>query len=52
MEDGLERATTDLNVLSTKTKEFIKKSGGKRNFFIILGMSLVVVLLLFLIIYT
>lgn len=52
MENDLERATDDLNMLSRKTKEFIQKSGGKRNFMIILGMSFVIVILLFLIIYT
>lgn len=52
MEDDLEKATNDLDILSKKTKELIQKSGGKRNFMIILGMSFVVILLLFLIIYT
>jgi len=52
MEDDLEKAATDLNILSKKTKELIKRSGGKRNFMIILGMTCVVILLLFLIIYT
>jgi hypothetical protein len=52
MENELEKATDDLNILSKKTKELIQKSGGKRNFMIILGMSSLVILLLFLIIYT
>ena len=52
MENDLEKAATDLDILSRKTKEFIQKSGGKQNCMIIFGMSCVVVLLLFLIIYT
>ena len=52
MEYDLDKTSNDLNILSRKTKEFIKKSGGKRNCMIIVGMSLVVILLLFLIIYT
>lgn len=52
MENDLEKATDDLNILSRKTREFIKKSGGRRNCMIIVGMSAVVILLLFLIIYT
>ena len=52
MENDLEQGTEDLNILSKKTREFIRKSGGKGNFMIILFMSIVVVILLFLIIYT
>mmetsp|Transcript_24074 Transcript_24074/g.27862 ORF Transcript_24074/g.27862 Transcript_24074/m.27862 type:complete len:139 (+) Transcript_24074:267-683(+) len=52
MEDDLDNATMNLNKITKKTRELIQKSGGKRNFMIILGMSCVVVLLLFLIIYS
>jgi len=52
MEDELDKATTNLDIVTQKTKELIKKSGGKRNFLLILSMSIVVVILLLLIIYT
>jgi len=52
MEDELDQATTDLNMLTRKTREMIKQSGGKKNFLIIIGMSFVVILLLFLVIYS
>ena len=52
MENELDKATTNLNIVTRKTRDLIKKSGGKRNFLIILSMSCVVVILLFLIIYT
>ncbi len=52
MEDDLEKATGNLNIVTKKTREMIKKSGGKRNFMIIVSLSAVVVVLLFLIIYT
>jgi len=52
MENELDKATTNLEIVTLKTKELIQKSGGKRNFMIILSMAFVVVILLFLIIYT
>ena len=52
MENELDKATTNLGLVTKKTKELIQKSGGKRNFLIILAMSIVVVILLLLIIYT
>ena len=52
VEDELDKATTNLGIVTTKTRDLIKKSGGKKNFLIILVMSLVVAFLLFLIIYT
>jgi len=51
MENELDKATTNLGILTKKTKELIKKSGGKKNFLIILSMSVVVVILLLLIFY-
>ena len=51
MENELDKATTNLGILTKKTKELIKKSGGKKNFLIILSMSVVVVILLVVIIY-
>ena len=52
METDLEQATENLSMVTIKTKELIQKSGGKRNFIIILVLSLIVVVLLFLILYT
>ena len=52
MEDDLDKATNDLHYVTNKTRELIKKSGGKKNFLIIVALSLVVLILLFLVIYT
>jgi len=52
MEEDLETATENLNMVTLKTKELIQKSGGKRNFIIIVVLSLLVVFLLFLVLYT
>ena len=52
MENDLENATSNLEIVTKKTKDMIQKSGGKRNFMIILSMSLIVVILLLLIIYS
>jgi t-SNARE complex subunit (syntaxin) len=52
MEDDLETATDNLDVLTRKTKEMIKKAGGKQNFLIILVLSGVAIILLLLILYT
>ena len=32
LEDDLDTATTNLGLVTMKTKELIQKSGGKRNF--------------------
>mmetsp|Transcript_39319 Transcript_39319/g.39818 ORF Transcript_39319/g.39818 Transcript_39319/m.39818 type:complete len:139 (-) Transcript_39319:141-557(-) len=45
MENDLDRASTNLDIVTEKTKELIKKSGGKKNFLIILGLSMVVIVL-------
>jgi len=52
MDNDLDRATTDLNIVTRKTRELIKKSGGKKNCIIIFVLSLIIILLIFLIIYT
>jgi t-SNARE complex subunit (syntaxin) len=52
MENDLDNATNNLEIITRKTKDLIEKSGGKKNFLIILVMSIIVVVLLFLIIYT
>mmetsp|Transcript_63251 Transcript_63251/g.93851 ORF Transcript_63251/g.93851 Transcript_63251/m.93851 type:complete len:82 (-) Transcript_63251:164-409(-) len=51
MENDLDKATTNINYVTAKTRDLIKKSGGKKNFLIIVGLTLVVVILFFLIIY-
>lgn len=52
MEDDLETATENLNLVTRKTKELIQKSGGKRNFIIIVFLSVVMIILFFLVLYT
>jgi hypothetical protein len=52
MEDDLETATTNLSLVTLKTKELIQKSGGKRNFTLIVMLTVIVIVLLFLVIYT
>ena len=39
MEDDLDKATTTLNFVTARTKELIKRSGGKKNFIIIIGLT-------------
>lgn len=52
MEDDLETAATNLDMLTEKTKEMIKSAGGKRNFLLICGLTLVAIVLFLLIIYS
>lgn len=52
MDDELEKATSNLDYVTKRTKDLIEKSGGKKNFLFILALSGIVILLLFLIIYT
>mmetsp|Transcript_26403 Transcript_26403/g.37706 ORF Transcript_26403/g.37706 Transcript_26403/m.37706 type:complete len:139 (+) Transcript_26403:35-451(+) len=52
MEEDLETATENLNLVTRKTKELIQKSGGKRNFIIIVVLSVVMIILFFLVLYT
>lgn len=51
MEDSLDTATDNLDMITRKTKEMINKAGGKGNFMIIVTLVGVVFLLLFLILY-
>ena len=51
MENDLSDATDNLKYVTRKTKELIQKSGGKKNFCIILGLIGVIVILFFLIVY-
>jgi hypothetical protein len=52
MEDDLETATTNLSLVTLKTKELIQKSGGKRNFILIVMLTVIVIVLLILVMYT
>jgi len=52
MENDIEKATTSLGLITSKTKELIKKSGGKKYFLIIVSLTLVVIVLIMLILYT
>jgi t-SNARE complex subunit (syntaxin) len=52
MDVDLEEAGENMDYVTKKTQEFIQKSGGTKNFLIILCMIGVVVLLILLILYT
>ena len=52
MDTDLDQAGENLDYVTRKTKEFIEKSGGTKNYIIIAGLSGVVILLFFLILYT
>lgn len=52
MEDDLDTATQNLGLVTRKTKELIQKSGGKRNFIIIVMLTIVMIVLFFLVLYT
>jgi hypothetical protein len=52
MDADLEEAAINMDFVTKKTKEFIDQSGGTRNFTIILCLSVVVVVLVFLLLYT
>ena len=51
MDEDLETATANLSLVTLKTKELIQKSGGKRNFILIVMLTVIVIVLLFLVIY-
>jgi len=52
MDQDLEEAGENLDLVTRKTKELIEKSGGKGNCMLILCLSITAVVLLLLIIYT
>ncbi|GMH89582.1 hypothetical protein TL16_g11500, partial [Triparma laevis f. inornata] len=52
MGEDLDQADINLEIVTRKTKELIKKSGGCKYFSIIVVLSLVVAILFFLIVYT
>ncbi len=51
MEDDLESATDNLSLVTLKTRELIQKSGGKRNFILIVVLTIVMIILIFLVVY-
>ena len=51
MDQDLEAAEDDLTYVTKKTKALIQKSGGKKNFCMILTLIGIILVLLFLIIY-
>jgi t-SNARE complex subunit (syntaxin) len=52
MEDDLDGATDRLDMVTKKTKEMIQKAGGMQNFILIAVLVAVVVVLVFLILYS
>lgn len=52
MEEDLDLASENLDFVTKKTKELIEKSGGQKTFCLIIGLILVVIILIFLILYT
>jgi SNARE domain len=50
MDDDLDEANQNLDLVTRKTKEFIEASGGTRNFLVILVLVCVVILLLWMVI--
>jgi SYP6 family syntaxin len=52
METDLDTAAEDLDLVTRKTKEFIKLSGGTKNCVVIMSLTAVALILFFLILYT
>lgn len=52
METDLDEAAEDLDIVTKKTKEFIKQAGGMKNCVVIVTLSVIALVLFFLIIYT
>jgi hypothetical protein len=52
METDLDTAGEELDIVTSKTKELIAKAGGTGNFCIIAVLSIIVLVLLFLVLYS
>ena len=52
LDDDLDEANRDLDLVTRKTKEFIDAAGGTRNFAVILALVGIAILLFLLILYT
>jgi t-SNARE complex subunit (syntaxin) len=51
IDDDLDEAYENLDIVTRKTQEFIQASGGTKNFLIIMALILVIVVLVLLIVY-
>jgi t-SNARE complex subunit (syntaxin) len=51
MDDDLDEAYENLDIVTRKTQEFIQASGGTKNFLVIMALILVIVVLVLLIVY-
>lgn len=51
MEDQLDHATNRLDFVTKKTKELIQKTGGKRDCLLIFGLSFVVIILTYVLLF-
>lgn len=52
IDEGLDTATDNLDLVTRKTKEMVQKAGGKRNCIIIAVLTCIVLLLIWLILVT
>jgi hypothetical protein len=52
MDEDLDEANQNLDLVTRKTKEFIQLSGGTKNFVLILALIAIAIVLFFLILYT
>lgn len=52
METDLETSAEELDIVTRKTKEFIKRAGGEKNCLLITSLSVVALILFFLVLYT
>jgi len=52
IDEGLDTATDNLDLVTRKTKEMVQKAGGKRNCIIIVVLTCIVLLLIWLILVT
>mmetsp|Transcript_54027 Transcript_54027/g.80231 ORF Transcript_54027/g.80231 Transcript_54027/m.80231 type:complete len:132 (+) Transcript_54027:79-474(+) len=51
MEQDLDKTSNNLDAVTNRTKELIKRSGGKKYFLIIVALTLVAIVLFFLVVY-
>ena len=52
MDDELDQANENLDIVTRKTKDFIAASGGQKNCILILTLSAIALILFFLVLYT
>lgn len=51
MENDLDKATDNLDLVTRKTKELVNRAGGRKNFCLILALSGVAIVLFWLVLY-